>query len=102
MLPFKVNGSSGFTYLEKAIRHTELSACTGGDVPTRCRRRALAKARAMSDAGGAMSRAFRHQCRLCHLGRQRDGLGDNAGLDDRVREQGGQEWRKGRRENPCQ
>ena len=74
VLPFKVNGSSGFTYLEKAIPSMLNSRLYWQGHFQPVADAALAKAGAVSDAGSAAKGPFRHRCRLCHLGR-RDGHG---------------------------
>lgn len=74
VLPFKVNGSSGFTYLEKAIPSMLNSRLYWQGHFQPVADAALAKAGAVSDAGKRRQGPFRHRCRLCHLGR-RDGHG---------------------------
>lgn len=100
VLPFKVNGSSGFTYLEKAIPSMLNSRLYWQGHFQPVADAALAKAGAVSDAGSAAKALSATGADYVIWG-DVTVMGDNASLDVRVRDKAGKEWRKGR-ENPRQ
>ena len=94
VLPFKVNGSSGFTYLEKAIPSMLNSRLYWQGHFQPVADAALAKAGAVSDAGSAAKALSATGADYVIWG-DVTVMGDNASLDVRVRDKAGKEWRKG-------
>ena len=94
VLPFKVNGSSGFTYLEKAIPSMLNSRLYWQGHFQPVADAALAQAGAVSDAGSAAKALSATGADYVIWG-DVTVMGDNASLDVRVRDKAGKEWRKG-------
>ena len=94
VLPFKVSGSSGFTYLEKAIPSMLNSRLYWQGHFQPVADAALAKAGAVSDAGSAAKALSATGADYVVWGDVTI-IGDSASLDVRVRDKAGKEWRKG-------
>ncbi len=94
VLPFKVNGSSGFTYLEKAIPSMLNSRLYWQGHVQPVSDAAVAKAGSVGDAAGA-SKALSATGADYVIWGDVTIMGDDASLDVRVRDKAGKEWRKG-------
>ncbi len=94
VLPFKVNGSSGFTYLEKAIPSMLNSRLYWQGHIQPVSDAALAKAGTVSDAAGAAKALAATGADYVIWG-DVTVMGEDASVDVRVRDKAGKEWRKG-------
>lgn len=94
VLPFKVNGSSGFTYLEKAIPSMLNSRLYWQGHVQPVSDAALAKAGRVSDSGSAAKALAATGADYLIWG-DVTVMGDDASLDVRVLDKAGKEWRKG-------
>lgn len=94
VLPFKVNGSSGFTYLEKAIPSMLTSRLYWQGHFQPVSDAALAKAGRVSDAAGA-AKALASTGADYVIWGDVTVMGNDASLDVLVRDKAGKEWRKG-------
>lgn len=92
--PFKVNGSSGFTYLEKAIPSMLNSRLYWQRYFQPVADVAPVKAGAMGDAGSAAKALSATGANYVIWGDVTI-TGDNASLDMRVHDKAGKEWREG-------